>query len=208
MKIFSPGLIFLFFPWTLRGFLVFLCLVFAPLGWAKVHIEPYLGLSWTFNNSKPLKVDRDQMKETLRSFQGGRHYGGLNTGMRLGYSAMGLAVGGDFSIGRWFSLYKDDWTSFLNKEALTLYAPGLFVSYKLPLLFRVYATLLPQTFVHVSESEEHRARYCRAGGAKLGLSYFSLPFVSINFEYLPMYIGGGNCHSWSHTGAVYVNFVL
>ena len=128
--------------------------------------------------------------------------------MRIGYSYLNFAVGGDFSVGHWISLYKENFTPFQNQERLTPILLGLFVSYKLPMLFRIYATLFPQTIVHFS-SLEQSSKYCNSSrGAKIGMSYLSLPFLSINFEYLPLYIHGTNCSSWSHTGAVYANFIF
>ena len=184
-------------------------LIYPSLGWAKIHIEPYVGLSGTYTGSKPVKKDTfEDHSLAVDYLSEGRYYGGMNMGMRVGYSSLGLAVGLDFTVGRWTSLYKENFVSFRNREIMTPILPGLFVSYKLPMLFRAYASLIPHAFVHFT-SQDGESRYCnQVRGAKFGLSYLSLPFLSVNFEYLPMHIGGQNCNSWSHTGAVYANFTF
>ena len=201
------GLNIQFFTLAFKILLIFTGLVFTPLSLAKIHIEPYVGWGWTFTNSRPL------IKKTLTAtndyINEGRHYSGLTTGMRLGYSSLGLAVGLDFTVGYWFSLYKEGFVPFRNQETITPILPGLFVSYKLPLLFRAYASLIPQASVRFSSQEEEVSRTCnKSRGAKLGVSYLSLPFLSVNFEYLPLYISGQDCQSWSHTGTVSANFIF
>lgn len=180
----------------------------APLSEAKIHIEPYAGWSWTATSSKPLiKQNVDKLSSAYSFLSKGRYYQGPSPGMRLGYSSLGLAVGIDMAFGYWSSLYKEDWTSFKNKEQIMPLLPGLFVSYKLPLLFRVYASLIPQASIQFTSAEENS--WChQSRGAKFGMSYMSLPFVSINFEYMPLYIGGENCQTWAHTGTVYANFIF
>ena len=128
--------------------------------------------------------------------------------MRLGYSSLGLAVGVDFTVGRWTSMYKEGFKDFRAKENITPILPGIFVSYKMPLLFRAYASLIPHSPVQFID-EERASKYCKKSrGMKLGISYLSLPFISVNFEYMPLYIGGQDCGSWSHTGTAYLNFIF
>lgn len=194
---------------SIKSLLLLAGLIFSPLAQAKIHIEPYAGWSWTFTNSNPIKQDTvEGVTSTVKYLDGGRHYTGPSAGMRIGYSSLGLAVGVDFTVGRWTSFYKEGFKEFRGKENITALLPGLFVSYKLPLLFRAYASLLPHSPVHFT-NEEGYSRSCKQSrGMKLGLSYLSLPFISVNFEYMPLYIGGQDCGSWSHTGSAYVNFIF
>ena len=191
-------------------FLLITLILFSPLGFAKVHIEPYIGWSLTYTNKRPLQ--KEILSSGLKSFQyfkEGRYYSGPTPGMRLGYSSLGLAVGLDFTFGNWLSIYRENFVSFTNQETIRPILPGLFVSYKLPLLFRAYATLIPHAPVQFTSKNEQESTYCKESrGLKIGLSYLSLPFLSVNFEYLPLYIGGENCGSWSHTGTVYANFTF
>lgn len=184
--------------------------LFPSLSFAKIHIEPYIGWSLTYTNKRPLQ--KETLNSALQSFQyftEGRYYTGPTPGMRLGYSALGLAVGVDFTFGNWVSIYRDEFIPFTNQETIRPILPGLFVSYKLPLLFRAYATLVPHAPVQFTSKNETKSTYCsQSRGLKLGISYLSLPFLSVNFEYLPLYIGGDNCGSWSHTGTVSANFTF
>ena len=185
-------------------------LFFTPLSSAKIHIEPYVGFSLISTNSRPLiEKTRKQTTEAINYLSEGRYYGGLTSGMRLGYSSLGLAVGMDITFGYWSSLYKENFTPFRNKEILIPTLPGLFVSYKLPLLLRAYAVLIPQALIQFKSQEGDLKSWCNSSrGAKFGLSYLSLPFMSVNFEYLPLYINGKDCHTWSHTGTAYINFIF
>ena len=187
--------------------------LFSPLGFSKVHIEPYIGWSLTYTNKRPLQKDiLTSGSQSFQYFTEGRYYSGPTPGMRLGYSSLGLALGFDFTFGNWISIYrnnKDNVESFTNKETIRPILPGLFVSYKLPLLFRAYASLIPQAPIQFTSADEQESSYCKESrGLKLGLSYLSIPFISVNFEYLPLYIGGENCGSWSHTATVYANFIF
>ena len=181
--------------------LCLLILSFSSLIRAKIHIEPYAGLSATYTNSRPLVQKANEAVQFLRE---GRYYAGLTPGMRLGYSSLGLAVGMDMSVSYLRSLDKKPFKTEAP-EALIFYLPGFFVSYQFPLLIRAYATLIPKALVQFKTGE--KISHCnQSRGAKLGVSYLSLPFLSVNFEYLPLYTGGENCLSWSHTGTVYANF--
>ena len=77
----------------------------------------------------------------------------------------------------------------------------------MPLLFRAYASLIPQASVQL-RTKEGSQNCTRSRGAKLGLSYLSLPFLSVNFEYMPLYIGGSGCQFWSHSGTVSANIIF
>ena len=190
-----------------RGLLL-TAFLFAPLVQAKIHIEPYAGWSFVFTSSNPLKKESlSQTTKTIDYLRQGRYYQGPTPGMRLGYSSLGLAVGLDVNVGYWSSLWKEDWTSFRGEETIAPVLPGLFVSYKLPLLFRAYATLIPFTTVKVYTKAD--SKWCnQSQGAKFGISYLSLPFISVNLEYMPLYIGGTACQTWSHIGTAYANFTF
>ena len=191
---------------TLKILLCISTFFFFFLSWAKFHIEPYVGLSATYTNSRPLI---QKSSEAVQFLKEGRYYAGLTPGMRLGYSSLGLAVGLDMSVSHLRSLYKENFQAFKNQETLNFYLPGLFVSYKFPLLLRAYATLIPQAITQLKSHKEEKNLYCKQSrGVKLGISYLSLPFLSVNLEYLPLYMGGTNCRSWSHTGTVYANFTF
>ena len=189
---------------------LFLVLIFTPLSSAKIHIEPYVGFSLISTNSRPLmEKTLKQTTEAINYLSEGRYYGGLTSGMRLGYSSLDLAVGMDMTFGYWSSLYKENFTPFRNKETLIPLLPGIFISYKLPLLLRAYAVLIPLARIQFKSQEGNLNSWCnKSQGAKFGISYLSLPFISVNFEYLPLYIGGKNCHAWSHTGTAYINFIF
>ena len=181
---------------------------FTPLSSAKIHMEPYAGWSLTFTNSAPIARETfNKTNSAIKYARTGRYYTGPTAGMRLGYSSLGLAVGVDLNLGYWKSLYKEESKDSRNKETIVPTLPGLFVSYKLPVLFRAYATLIPYARVQL-ENEQTNLTCSKSKGVKLGISYLSLPFISVNFEYMPLHIYGDNCNTMSHTGTAYVNFVF
>jgi len=195
---------------ALKILMGFLGLAFSCFGLAKIHIEPYAGWSLTYTNTKPIQEKTlNKARESLNYLKEGRYYHGLIPGVRLGYTSLGLAVGVDMTFGFWKSLYRENFTSSSDQETVFPLLPGLFASYKLPLLFRVYATVIPPFARLYFKNERGILKSCdRSGGAKLGLSYISLPFFSVNFEYMPLYIRGTDCQTWSHTGAIYANFTF
>ena len=181
---------------------------------AKFHIEPYLGYSFTVINQEKFSLEAFRQKNTLEKLQGvsdqvgtSSYYHGITPGMRLGYSALNLAVGLDLSFAYWNSFYKKGIEEFAGEQYIIPVLPGLFVSYKLPLLFRAYASLAPIAWVSI-QTKDINKKCNRTQAFKVGLSYLSLPFLSINIEYLPMYINGSDCNSWSHTATVYGNITF
>ena len=198
---------------ALKATVIFI-IFYTPLIEAKIHIEPYVGYSFTAigaENFSPSLLEKNNVdkktQEVIAELRKKQFYQGISTGMRLGYSTLGLAVGLDFTVGYWKSLFGEDFTSFRDRQTVIPVLPGLFVSYKLPLLLRAYASLIPQANVILQTKEEDKnCSGSRAG--KIGISYLSLPFLSVNFEYLPLYIGGGACQFWSHTGTVSANFIF
>lgn len=171
---------------------------------AKIHVEPYLGYSFTFLSSEPIK-QHQQTTELIQTAQEGEYFSGISPGIRLGYSSLGLAVGVDASFGWWNSVYSSE-----DSKTIIPTLPGVFASYKLPLFFRAYAVLIPKAYVQIKSPEDILNTTCNGTrGLKLGVSYLSLPFVSVNFEYLPLYIRGEGCNkSWSHTASAYANFTF
>ena len=204
MKSFLKPLLFVFF------------IFFAQAGLSKIYIEPYLGYSFTVIGFENFSSEADpesesplnQLQTEAGEAESASYYHGITPGMRLGYTNLNLAVGLDFTFGYWKSLYKEGFSNFRDQQVINPILPGVFVSYKLPLFFRVYAALIPQA--HVRIQAQDRSQFCKQSRAmKFGFSYFSLPFLSINFEWLPMFIGGmGNCQVLSHTGSIYGNITF
>ena len=198
-----------FFIPVLKKLCIFIILICPPLSLSKVHIEPYVGLNFTFVDPDSfIKEFSSKTAKVINHLREGKYYGGFIPGTRIGYSFNDFAVGGDFSVGRWISLYKEDFVPFYSQETITAIMPGLFVSYKLPLFVRLYAVLIPKAPVQFA-NQRNGSRFCnKSKGAKIGISYISLPFVNVNFEYLPLHIYDKNCSSWTHTGAIYANFIF
>ncbi len=192
-----------------KSLLIFLGLVWPGSVGAKMHIEPYAGWSFIYTNSRPFTGNiLDRPADSINYVTEGRYYHGLTSGMRLGYSSLGFAVGVDMTFGYWKFLYGKS-PSAHSQETALLFLPGLFASYKLPLLFRIYAVATPHAYLYFRDQKSDSFdKSCKSSGAKLGLSYLSLPFFSVNFEYIPMYIWGSNCGSWAHIGTVYANFTF
>ncbi|MCY4321241.1 MAG: hypothetical protein OXC37_02390 [Bdellovibrionaceae bacterium] len=188
-------------------------LFYSPSLLSKIHLEPYIGYSFTSlgtkNFSKDLLEKQELDKKTnqiITELSKNQFYQGISPGLRVGYSSLGLAVGADITMGYWKSLFDKNFTSFKDKQTIIALLPGLFISYKLPLLLRAYASLIPQANV-ILQTKKGNKNCNKTRGGKLGLSYLSLPFLSINFEYLPLYIGGV-CNLWSHTGTVSANLTF
>ncbi len=176
---------------------------------ADFYIEPYTGYSLALVNPKAAPQPAEGSLKTVRNAAGylldSRYYAGPMLGVRAGYKSLGLALGADAAAGMWGGLG--------SERGMTPFLAGLFVSYRLPLLFRVYAALMPGVFVpglsfaRISgPGTEERAVSCQIMGGKIGLSYFSLPFLSLNLEYMPLYIKGRSCGALSHTATAYLSF--
>ncbi|MBC6415790.1 MAG: hypothetical protein GDA46_05300 [Bdellovibrionales bacterium] len=177
-----------FFKTKLFIFLIF----FSQLSFSKVHLESYLGYSFTLMDA---------------NFLNKNSFHGLTPGLRLGYSSLGLATGVDFNVGIWKPF---DWKKPLSysSDFVTPVFLGLFLSYKLPLFFRVYSTVIPMV---LNLTDKNSSFYCESNtqALKIGFSYLSLPFLSINFEWLPMYRGGEkNCRGFSHTVSISGNVIF
>ena len=187
----------------------FFCLLFlfSEFSLAKFHLEPYIGYGIAFTG-KALNVREDSISTSVRHIQEGEFFYGVSGGARVGYSRLGLAFGLDLTFGQM--------TSSANNLTPVLF--GAFASYKLPLFFRVYGALIPGRLwkwrlSHIYTTPRGlnaRSTICDAWGGKLGISYLSLPFLSINFEYQPTYMSGPeNCQGiLSHSAIAYLNFTL
>lgn len=176
---------------------------------ADFYIEPYTGYSFALVNPKAAPQPAEGSLETARNAANylldSKYYIGPMLGVRAGYQSLGLALGADAAAGIWSGWGSD--------RGMTPFLAGLFVSYRLPLLFRVYASLMPGVFVpglsfaRISGTgAEKQAISCPIIGGKIGLSYFSMPFLSINLEYMPLYIKGRSCSALSHTATAYLSF--
>ncbi|MGI9549096.1 MAG: hypothetical protein ACR2M7_03880 [Bdellovibrionales bacterium] len=185
----------------------FLILFFFSLPcFAKVHIEPYVGYGFTIMSQDQITKDLvNDIGESIDFFIDGKKYENKVAGIRLGYRSIGLGLGVDLSIAQWAAIS--------GSETLTPITSGLFASYNLPLLFRVYGVFIPMARVFAGTLEENSTAsdICdQSHGIKAGLSYLSIPFLSINFEYQSLYIGGDSqiCGSWANSGSVYLNFMF
>jgi len=166
---------------------------------AKIHIEPYLGYGWTLINKSQFSKKTDtieNIKTSYQYFKEGKKYKTLSGGVRLGYRSLGLALGADMSIADWSSNTSD------HLQPMTL---GVFASYNLPILFRVYGVLIPKAIMKSATLDCNQSR-----GLKVGLSYLSIPFLSVNFEYQSLLINGvsSECQNIAHTGTVFLNFMF
>ena len=197
-----------------KTFCIFIFCAYIPLGVAKIHIEPYVGYSFTALGQENFSQDFLEKQaivkkagQVVSELSTKKFYQGISPGMRLGYSALGLAVGVDVTWGYWKSVFSEKFTSFKDKQTIISLLPGLFASYKLPLLFRAYASLIPHANIQIKGEGISSCDKGIAKGGKIGISYLSLPFLSVNFEYLPLYISG--CRQfWSHTGTVSANITF
>lgn len=199
---------------------------------AKIHIEPYLGYSLTYFSSSDLtakgvidqataklkQVATEKIQTTIRQEKNQASLlerltkdftQGATGGLRIGYRSLGLGLGVDLSVGQWFS----------SEHKILPVTGGFFASYNLPLLFRVYGTLLPQAYLNFSEKPQQANAQksnsyplrCTSAGLKVGASYLTIPFLSINIEYqgLKGYKSNNSlCAVSTHTATAFVNFIF
>lgn len=169
---------------------------------AGLHIEPYAGYSFMW--SRPIDITTiknrirdladeenqvDQVISGVENLQKGLDYiqsttiyRGYSGGLRVGYKNFGLALGVDVS-GDYLQRFSG---SSASAHSITSFLPGIFASYKLPFLFRAYGVLIPNTYglslMQIHKADEDPIN-CISSGLKVGISYLSLPFLSVNFEY-------------------------
>ena len=197
-------------------------LLWSPFSYGNfLQIEPYVGYGVMVVNEKPLDIKEIKITESIDYVTSSKYYQGILGGLRLGYSNLGLSLGLDVTAGR------------LNHDKSTLatlfYGP--YISYKLPLLFRIYGTLIVPKLLNLSglksfdnilsrmlifpknkDDLQEKITCDIAGGVKVGVSYLSIPFLSINFEYQPLRISGEDCGSnkgfWTQTLTAYLNLTF
>ena len=175
---------------------------------AKFHFEPYAGYGITLTNDRPL--NEDSIADSLDYVRGLQFYHGVLGGARVGYTRLGLATGLDITLGRMAG----------QSNSLTPILYGVFLSYKLPVLFRIYGVLIPGgqlgswPLSHIRVIPQYQGdgqtQICEVWGGKAGINYLSLPFISINFEYQPSWIPASEaCQQiWSHSLIAYINLTL
>ena len=194
---------------SLKFFTACFLFLFSECLLAKLHFEPYAGYGVIFTSDRPLNIQEDSISDSLNSIKGIQFYHGFSGGARVGYTRLGLAAGLDVTLGRMAG----------QSNSLTPILYGVFASYKLPVLFRIYGVLIPGRIgswplSHIRVIPKHQGdgetQHCEVWGGKAGISYLSLPFISINFEYQPSWIpSGGACQEvWSHSLIAYINLTL
>ena len=181
-------------------YFIFFCLMVPPPSLAGFHLEPYAGLGVAFSGNPGNKDNK--VSWVLK----GDLYRRAAIGARAGYTKLGLAFGLDMS-GSYYSSLRT-----LKPESFFTALPGVFISYKLPLLFRAYGVLIPHGFFIKQEQEMNSLKESSTPirGVKLGISYLSVPFLSINFEYQPLYLvaAKGSQGGWLHSGTAYLNLIF
>ena len=123
---------------------------------ASLYLEPYLGYFLG-------KMDRGSNEYDVKGFG----YGG-----RVGYSVLGLAGGLEYQTG----MLKDNANP--NND-ITPTDIGAFVSFKLPVLLRVYAG-----YFFSSEAKVGSTNTYKGNGMKFGLGFTMFPFVILNLDYM------------------------
>lgn len=137
---------------------VFLFLTLAQSVNASLLLEPYVGyMSGTIKQNSSSNVT------------------GTDFGARIGYSTMiGLAFGAEYE----GASLTDDASI---KSTYTIGDLGAFISFKFPVLFRVYGTFVPSSTVKGSSNISFNLN--KGTSTKLGLGFTGLPFININLEY-------------------------
>ena len=177
----------------MRFYLLLVFCFFSLKGFAEIHLEPYVG--WSFSFAQPPSTQQISLSNVATQIKPEAFYIGPTAGLRLGYGTLGLSFGVDGTLANWRH----------DGSQITPFMAGVFASYKLPILFRIYGSLM---LAHTRIKEQNLELACQTNQAlKLGLSYLSLTFISINMEYMPFFLKGNeNCNNWLHVGSVYLNF--
>ena len=182
-------------------------------------MEVYAGYGYTVLNEKHLNT-QISIQEGIDYVKSSKYYSGNYAGLRLGYTNFGLAAGLDLSKGFLDRFIDDQKDSSKDGQINSLNSTtmwGLFASYKLPLLFRIYGVFMPPNIsslninkvTFLSDDGETTLECTDSWGLKAGLSYLSIPFFSINFEYQPLYISGEKCPTiLAHGLIAYVNLIF
>ena len=169
----------------MRRLLVIIHFFILPhLCWASLAVEPFIGAGLFFKNAN-------------------LYYSAPSVGARLGYSRWGLMIGIDVAFANYspsthleqFRTLKPDSAygggvnqllpssvqssnnALFDFSVITI---GPSVSFDLPLFFDAYASII----YAMANSDSSKTNISLEGaGVKLGVSYLSLPFVSINLEF-------------------------
>lgn len=98
---------------------------------------------------------------------------GSEIGARLGWDFLGFGAGLDAAV--------SGTTTFTPSSGSAInYTPadyGVFVCYKFPILFRVYASYFPTT-----KETDSTGAYENGNATKIGVQYTGLPFIAIGLE--------------------------
>ena len=151
---------------------------------ADISIEPYIGLA--------IGGEGETNFGTLNQNGIENNFSGIQFGSRVGYSTLGFTFGIDFSLGSISVDSSNPSTSFYAKsDNLKVNQTGIFVSYQLPILFRMWGTY----FINANASGDDQVNlmedqlfdaaddFSSGSGIALGVGYTGLPFVSLNLEY-------------------------
>ena len=176
-------------------YFLFCFLLFPQLSFAGWHLEPYAGAGLVFSSTA--KENQSKVSWLLK----GDLYRRVALGARAGWTKLGLALGLDLSGSQHSSIKSIE-------ESFWTVLPGAFISYKLPLLFRAYGVIIPHGFFIKTEGAGNVSTPVR--GVKLGISYLSVPFLSVNFEYQPTYLSatGESPGIWMHGLTAYLNLIF
>ena len=200
---------------TMRIFLFFsaVFLFWIPQkSFSGLHLEPYVGAGLVWNPSvssagfsgNETSAEETSSEKTKAWLTDSGAFSRLVAGGRIGWSKLGLAAGLDIGAG----YYHNGIQVQSPKEWFYTVLPGFFVSYKLPILFRVYGALIPHGFLFRAGAENtcssaEESDKCSSlpqnvktnkplvRSLKAGVSYISLPFLSLNIEYQPLYFSPG-----------------
>lgn len=139
---------------------------------AGLHVEPFLGYHMGKDDSTP---ENDIT--------------GTEMGARVGFSTLGLSVGGELSKG----MYDVDSNPSVDLEPTNM---GIFAAFEFPILVRAYATYIINAKADYGSSTE-----IEGSGVRLGVGFTGLPFIAINVEYIDTTYdecsGSVACVGWS-----------
>ena len=121
---------------------------------AGILIEPYVGSGTSITTGESGGTEIPTSGDTVS---------GSSMGARLGYGMLGFHAGIDY-----------DMITFDGEKQTNT---GVFVSYKLPIMLRVYAAQV------LSATNNDGEKVDGLTATKIGIGFTSLPFVNLNLEY-------------------------
>jgi hypothetical protein len=128
---------------------------------AAIYLEPAVGVGMSG------KIDLSSEKPDLS---------GTVYGLKLGYSKLGLALGGEYSTGQYNYKQEDG-----LKVTTTPTDLGVFVSYTFPIMFKVQASYLLSSSMTLKDLD---TKIQKGSGTKVGVGFTGFPFVAVNVDYL------------------------